>query len=154
MTTFRLARADAPSGSELIALLLAELTGQPGWVGGPDSPSATPAQLAPPGGAFLLGWRDGTAVACGAIKRLDEGLAELKRLYVIPAARSQGVARDTMIALADAARALGYVHLRTDTGRAQGRALCLSMGYVEIADCNANPNASFWGEKDLGMVRE
>jgi GNAT superfamily N-acetyltransferase len=153
MTTFRRARADTPPGSEMIVALLAELTQLFGWSAGPNTPSATPAELAPPNGAFLIGRRDGVPIACGGVKRLGEGLAEIKRVYVVPAARSQGVARETIGAVEDAARALGYARMRMDTHQAHGRALCLSLGYVEIADYNGNPHANFWGEKDLAAAR-
>lgn len=115
MATFVPARADAPPGSELIAAQLEELAGRPGWIDGPRSPSATRQELSPPGGTLLVGWRDEIAVACGGVKRLGESLAELKRVYVIPAARGQGVAGELMAALEDAARALGYARVRMDT---------------------------------------
>lgn len=149
VTVFRPARADALPGSELLAAMVSELADLYGRIDGPASPTATPAQLAPPEGAFLVGWRDDVPVACGGLKRLDEGLAEVKRVYVAPAARSRGVAREVMGALEDVARGLGYARLRFDTRQPHGRALCLSLGYVEIADYNGNPNATFWGEKEL-----
>lgn len=63
MATFLSARADVPPGSELIAAQLEELAAQPGWIESPNSPSATPAELAPPDGGFLVGWRGDVPVA-------------------------------------------------------------------------------------------
>ena len=72
-------------------------------------------------------------------------------MYVVPEARSRGHARRLLYALEDAARELGYVRVRLDTGPLQphARALYESEGYREIPDYNDNPYASFWGEKEL-----
>ena len=114
-------------------------------------PTATPSDLGSPGGTFLVGWRDGIAVCCGGVKRLPDGACEIKRMYVVPAARSQGVARALLVALEDAARQLGYATARLDTGAKQPHAQALyeSAGYRPIGNFNANPVASFWGEKRL-----
>ncbi|MEA2272469.1 MAG: hypothetical protein QOI98_1177, partial [Solirubrobacteraceae bacterium] len=75
----------------------------------------------------------------------------IKRMYVLPEARSRGHARRLLVALEDAARALGYARVRLDTGREQPHAQALyeSAGYRTIPDYNDNPYASYWGEKDL-----
>jgi GNAT superfamily N-acetyltransferase len=118
---------------------------------GDDMPRAGPAELSPPGGAFLLGWRGAEAICCGGVKRLDAQNCEIKRMYVIPEARGQGVGRALLHALEAKARALGYDAARLDTGPAQpgAEALYRSEGYAEIGNFNANPVASFWGEKPL-----
>ena len=55
---------------------------------------ASTAELEPPhGGAYVVGWEDGRAVAGGALKRLEPGVAEIKRMYVVPDARGRGLAR-------------------------------------------------------------
>ena len=105
--------------------------------------------MTPPSGTFLVGWLEEIPVACGGVKRLEDDLAELKRFYVIPTARSKGLSIELMSALEDAARQLGYTRLRMDTGSPKSAAVGMSLGYVEIADYNGNPNAIFWGEKDL-----
>jgi GNAT superfamily N-acetyltransferase len=117
----------------------------------PDMPTAAAADLAPPGGTFLVGYRDGRAVCAGGIKRLPDGACEIKRMYVVPAARKQGVARALLRALEDAARGLGYRVARLDTGPLQphARGLYESEGYVAIANFNGNPVATFFGEKPL-----
>jgi GNAT superfamily N-acetyltransferase len=72
-------------------------------------------------------------------------------MYVAPAARGRGVARALLTALEDEARRLGYEVARLDTGPHQPHAerLYREAGYAEIANFNANPLASFWGEKRL-----
>jgi GNAT superfamily N-acetyltransferase len=90
-------------------------------------------------------------VCCGGIKRLDDQACEIKRMYVAPQARGQGVARALLGALEQVARDLGYVIVRLDTGPRQAHALALyrSAGYSEIPNFNANPAALYFGEKPL-----
>ena len=117
----------------------------------PEMPAAGPAELNPPAGAFLVGYLDGVAVCCGGIKRLDERACELKRMYVAPDVRGRGVARALLEALEQRARRLGYSVARLDTGPKQPAAQRLyeSAGYVAIENFNANPVATFFGEKPL-----
>jgi GNAT superfamily N-acetyltransferase len=117
----------------------------------PTMPKAGIAELGPPHGAFLVGYRDGEPICCGGVKRLDDRHCELKRMYVAPAARGGGVGRRLLRALEDAARDLGYTVARLDTGPRQpgARHLYESDGYVPIPNFNGNPVASFFGEKPL-----
>ena len=103
------------------------------------------------GGAFVVGWEDGRAVAGGALKRLEPGVAEIKRMYVLPEARRRGHARRLLAALEDTARVLGYERVRLDTGARQphARALYESAGFQPILDYNDNPKAAYWAEKVL-----
>jgi GNAT superfamily N-acetyltransferase len=103
-------------------------------------------------GAYLVGWRGDLAVAGGGLRPLEEGVAEIKRMFVRPPARSQGVATELLTALEAAARSLGYGAVRLDTGPKQVHALRLyrRAGFVEIERYNDNPFACFWGEKALG----
>ncbi|MCX6396071.1 MAG: GNAT family N-acetyltransferase [Propionibacteriales bacterium] len=115
----------------------------------PGMPSAGPAELAPPHGAFLVGYQDGNAVCCGALKRLDDGVAEIKRMYVVPTARRQGVARLLLHALEDVAAARGYRTLRMDTGPKHQHAIAFyeAEGYRPVPDYNGNPLATWFGQK-------
>jgi GNAT superfamily N-acetyltransferase len=117
----------------------------------PDMPKASPAELGPPSGVFLVGYRDGLAVCGGGLKRLPDGGCEIKRMYVVPDARGQGVARKLLHALEDAARSLGYTVARLDTGprQPQAQALYESEGYTAVANFNDNPVATYFGEKPL-----
>jgi len=144
--------ADLPPASDLVAAMIDELVPLYGRIDIPQAPSATPAEMGPPSGAFLVGWEDQGAVCCGGLKRLSDDVCEIKRMYVVPAARGQGVAQLLLDALEDAARSRGYTAARLDTGREQPHAQRLyeRAGYVSVADFNRNPFASFWGEKQLG----
>ena len=111
-----------------------------------------PSELRAPDGTYLVGWEGETAVAGGGVRRMDDGLAEIKRMFVRPAARSRGIAGELLRALEGAARSMGYTRVRLDTGPKQEHAerLYRRAGFVPIAAYNDNPFASFWGEKDLG----
>jgi putative acetyltransferase len=87
-----------------------------------------------PRGSFLLGWVEGEAVACGGIARYDEATAEIRRMYVTPAARGRGLSRQVLAALEEEARALGYSFVRLETGKLQTAALGLyvSAGFEPI----------------------
>jgi GNAT superfamily N-acetyltransferase len=151
---FRPAAVDAGSGGELVAAMRAEIAAMYAGLDldGPQMPRAGAAELGPPGGTFLVGIRDGEPVCCGGVKRLDDRACEIKRMYVAPQARGQGVARRLLGALEAAARELGYEIARLDTGPDQphARALYESAGYVEIENFNGNPVATYFAEKSLG----
>ena len=101
--------------------------------------------------AFLVIYADGKPVAGGGIKRDDDGVAEIKRMYVAPAARRQGLGRRLLEELEEKARELGYVRIRLDTGNRQPHAQAMyeRAGYHPIENYNGNSMASFWGEKIL-----
>ncbi|MDQ3384723.1 MAG: GNAT family N-acetyltransferase [Actinomycetota bacterium] len=98
-----------------------------------DGPAAIPlvAGVAPPHGAFLVAYLDGTAVGCGGVGRHDDGVAEIKRLWVDPAARGRGVARALVVQLEEEALRLGYEAVVLETGLRQPEAIRLyeSLGY-------------------------
>jgi GNAT superfamily N-acetyltransferase len=148
---FRAADPAAPPASDLLAAMVAEMNELYGDIEGAHMPSATPADFAPPAGTFLVGYREGEPVCAGGIKRIATDAAEIKRMYVVPAARRRGVARTLLEALEDAARERGYTFVRLDTGPLQRHAMALyaSAGYTEIGNFNANPIAAYWGEKRL-----
>jgi GNAT superfamily N-acetyltransferase len=121
-------------------------------VDGPQMPKAGPRELGPPGGAFLVGFDDaGEPVACGGIKDLGDGACEIKRMYVAPSARGAGAGRELLAALESLARERGYRVVRLDTGPRQAGAerMYREAGYEPIGNFNANPMASFFGEKEL-----
>lgn len=76
-------------------------------------------------GSFLVAYADGGPIGCGAVRRLDSGTAELKRMYVAPSARGQGIGRALLSALEQEARTLGAVRLVLETGTRQEAALAL-----------------------------
>ena len=147
----RAAVADSPESVRLLAAYEAELvslgvTLNHGWAGG-----VTPDQLAPPQGAWLVGWRGEEAIACGGVRLLSPEICEIKRMYVDPSARGGGLARRLVARLEAEALALGAEVVRLDPGRDMAPAVALyrSSGYREVEDYNGNPDAGWWFEKDL-----
>jgi len=66
-------------------------------------------------GEFLVAEIDGAIVGMGAIRRLDDERAEVKRIRVDPSFRRRGIADALLRALDERARALGYRRLVLDT---------------------------------------
>jgi GNAT superfamily N-acetyltransferase len=113
---------------------------------------ARAADFEPPRGVFVVAWADETAVGCAGLRRLTDGVGEIKRVFVAPAARRRGVARALLTELEDRARTFGYETLRLDTDGGDPGALALfcALGYDPIEDYNANPYARHWFQKRIG----
>jgi ribosomal protein S18 acetylase RimI-like enzyme len=141
---------EAPA-SELLAAMRGELIGAYDDANRLDNPPLRPRELRGPHGAYYVGYQGREAVAGGGLRGLGDGVAEIKRMYVRPQARSRGLAAALLRTLEEAARALGYEYARLDTGPKQVTAqrLYRAAGYAEIAPYNDNPFACFWGEKRL-----
>ena len=137
----------APPASDLLQALHEEYDAAAGRPlhGGP---SAEPSDFSPPGGSFLLAYEHARPVACGGLKTVAPCVAEVKRMYVVPASRRRGIGRALLIALEDQARSMGFASVRLDCQR-HNWPLYRAAGYVEIADYNDNPFADHWAEKDL-----
>jgi putative acetyltransferase len=85
-------------------------------------------------GAFVIARRDGAAIGCGAVRRIDGATAEIKRMYVSKVARGAGLGRKILDVLESHARALGVVRLVLETGEKQPEAIALYLraGFLEI----------------------
>ena len=92
----------------------------------------------PPRGAFYLVESAGQVVAMGGLRRSDEGIAELKRLYVRPAGRGKRLGEALAARLVADARAFGYRRVRLDTlpFMASAQSLYETLGFV---DCPPYP---------------
>ena len=103
--------------------------------------AALPGAYAPPQGRLLLAWAQGEAAGCIALRPLQAGIGEVKRLYVRPAFRGRGIARNMAGEIVAAARAIGYARLRLDTLDFMHAAAALyrSLGFVETAPYYDNP---------------
>jgi GNAT superfamily N-acetyltransferase len=84
--------------------------------------------------SFFVARVGGQAVGCAALRELDPGTGELKRMFVRDDFRGRGVARLLIAALENHAAALGYHTLRVETGEGQPEAINLyqSAGYTPI----------------------
>ena len=148
----RTVRADAAAARCLMAEYLDEIAGRMG----PEFDrsryvDAAPEELEPPAGRLLVGYEGERPVACGAVRVLGDGIAEIKRMYVAPQARGGGLGRTLLVALELAAAELGCDRARLDTASTLTEAVGLyrSAGYVAIEDYNRNPHATVWMERRL-----
>lgn len=94
-----------------------------------------PGKYAPPDGRLLLAVENDELAGCIALRKLEPGLCEMKRLFVRPPYRSHGLGRVLVQTIIDEARKLGYTHMRLDTLPGlmdKAIALYRSFGFVEI----------------------
>ena len=114
------------------------------WLGPEGWFSDIEAELAalPGGYDAILVARDGEEVAgCVALRPLEDGACEMKRLYVRPSARGAGTGRALVEASIARAQELGYAKMRLDTLPTMdaARALYLALGFRRIERYNDNP---------------
>jgi ribosomal protein S18 acetylase RimI-like enzyme len=105
-----------------------------------------PGAYSAPGGCLLIARREGMPVGVVGLKPLAPGIAEIKRLYVMPEARGTGLGRALAERAIAEARAKGYERVRLDTHRpSMGPAIALyrRLGFVEIAPYGPNPGGQF-----------
>lgn len=119
-TAFDIVAATTPTNVDAVAGLFRAYAASIGvdlaYQGFDAELASLPGHYAPPGGTLLLAQgADGQPLGCVAVRRLDDGVAELKRLYVSPAARGLGLGRSLLQAATGAAVAMGYRELRLDT---------------------------------------
>ena len=93
-----------------------------------DEQRELPIKYGPPKGRVLLAELDGQVVAGGAYHRLEDGVCEIKRLFVGEAARGHGTGRKLTRALLEAAKADGYTVARLDTAKLLHEAIALYHG--------------------------
>jgi GNAT superfamily N-acetyltransferase len=126
-------RIDSEIGAALVHAQWRELLARYG-VPDADPDSLTADHLAPPTGVFLVAWRGAVALGCGGLRRYDDTTGEIKRMYVIPEARRQGISRVVLLDVEARAATIGYRRLVLETGTRQPEAMALyeSAGYDAI----------------------
>lgn len=94
-----------------------------------------------PSGRLYLAHQGDTVIGCVALRRLDDTRCELKRLYIRPAYRGRGYARQLMNRILADARAIGYRHLLLDTLPFLETAIGMyrEMGFYDIPCYNDSP---------------
>jgi len=96
--------------------------------------ASLPGKYARPTGRLLLALRDTVPVGCVGLRKLENGICEMKRLYVRPDFRKEGVGQTLVENLISAARAMDYKKMRLDTLpiMREAQALYRRLGFVEI----------------------
>lgn len=127
--------------------------------GGPDDTPMDPAEFAPPHGRFALGTLGDTEAAMGGWRRrpdldarLGTTVAEVKRMYVAPAARRRGHAAELLAFLEDSARSAGVGTMVLETGVMQPAAIAMyeAAGYeptVRFGHYADSPTARYFAKR-------
>ena len=123
-----------PDAQRLLADLTAEITAIYADLGYDGTGGFALADLDGPRSVFVVAYADGHAVGCGALRPFDDDIAEVKRMYTVPAWRGRGVAAAVLAELERQARAFGYPIMRLETGDRQPGAIRLyeRSGYRHI----------------------
>jgi putative acetyltransferase len=111
-----------------------------------------PGEYVPPSGALFLAIEGDEAVGCVALRPFEPPrVAELKRLYVVPAASYRGLGTGLSETAVGAARAAGYERVRLDTLSAMQAAQRLyeRLGFHDIAAYRHNPHEARYLELEL-----
>lgn len=100
-----------------------------------------PADYASPEGRLLLAIYKEQAVGCVALRKLETGICEMKRLYVKPQFQNLKIGKSLAEAVIAEAKKIGYSLMRLDTVPAMARARTLyeSLGFQEIPPYRYNP---------------
>ena len=152
MTDIALTDPTSPAPLAALAAYFAELDRR--FPGGfdPGAP-ADPALYRAPNGAFLLAMSE-APLGCVALTRDGPQRGEVKRLWVAPPARGQGLARRLREGIEGCARTLHLHELRLDTNGTLTEAVALytALGWTAIPRYNDNPYAHHWFAKSLARV--
>ncbi|MGX5680687.1 GNAT family N-acetyltransferase [Schumannella luteola] len=123
--------------------------------GGYRTVHPAPAAFERPHGVFVVVREGDDVLGCGGIRMLSPTRAEVKHLWVRPAAQGRGLGRALLGRLEELAAGLGATEAVLDTNASLEAAgsLYRSSGYESIEPYNDNPNATHWYRKVLVRVR-
>jgi len=100
-----------------------------------------PGEYSPPEGAILLAEEESKTVGCVALRKIDDKTCEMKRMYVKPGYRGQGLGRKLASSIIDKAREKGYEKMKLDTLTTlkEANVLYRSLGFEECEPYRYNP---------------
>lgn len=103
--------------------------------------AALPGDYAPPSGALLIALVDGVPAGCVAVRPIEDGICEMKRLFVRPQFRGLGLGRTLARTVIQESRGIGYTRMRLDTLDFLNSAIHIykSFGFREIESYYQNP---------------
>lgn len=140
-----------PDDPEMLRLVEAlrdevEERGAHNGVGRPDTPLTEAIKR---NSDTLVAYSGREPVGTGALRILDGGIAEVKRMYVVPGQRGAGVAKRILSELERRARSRGLRAVRLDTHARllEANRMYRVAGYRQIEDYNGNPRSDRWYEK-------
>lgn len=153
-------RPDSPDGLTALRAYAGELARrwpdkapEPQW--SEELIADDPLALTPPSGIFVVAKQGERVVACGGLRfegaDVPPGAGEIKRMWVDPDVRGQGLGKRLLVHLTDLAREAGLRRLVLDTADdlLEARSLYAREGFVETEPYNANPYAHHWYSRDL-----
>jgi len=150
MEDFRVVDPASPVAQRALGHYFAEIGAAFGFETGSALTDAATAYV-PPGGVFVVSGPDEEPRSCGAVQFLDDVRGEIKRMWVAPAARGQGVAGGLLAHLEGLIRDAGRTESMLDTNSTLTKAVRLyeSRGYSRVPDYNGNSDADVWFGKTL-----
>lgn len=103
--------------------------------------SHLPGEYSAPDGVILIASVGEKPAGCVALRKLEAGVCEMKRLYVKPEFRGKGIGRALAEKIIAQARESGYKKMRLDTVNSMTEAIALyrSFGFKEIPQYRVNP---------------
>jgi GNAT superfamily N-acetyltransferase len=112
---------------------------------------ATPDVFSGPGAAWLVFYDGDAPVACGGLRPLEDGVSEIKRMFVTSSARRRGLAGRMLAELEGIARDAGQTRIRLLTTELLPEAIALyrKTGYSIVSSHTEDGHQDYWMEKPL-----